>query len=153
MRKVFFPFVLAALVPAACQTTSQQGVQTTSQQVNFDVPVMNTSEYQTFCPGHSLDAVTNFFEQPKKLEGYLASGLYFSSQSKSTVEVKGEKITHQSRRIAAVYFFKEGTDQGRKGTFILAKGFFDEHGRGRWEPMIAVSPRRLDGDACYTLSS
>ncbi len=121
--------------------------------ISFDVPVTNTADYQTFCPGYSLDTVTAFFAKPKELEGYLSTGDFFSSNSKSAVETSNERITHQSPRIAAVYFFKEGTDQGRKGTFILAKGFHDPHSSGQWEPMIAVFPRGMDGDACYTLKS
>jgi hypothetical protein len=153
MRKVLIFFVFAALVPTAGQATSQQGVQTTVQQAKFDVPVTNTANYQTFCPDQPLDSVIDFFEKPKELGGYLASGQYFTSGSESSVEVEGEKITHQAPRIAVVYFFKEGTDQGRKGTFILAKGFFDQSRSGRWQPMIAVSPRSLDGDVCYTLKN
>lgn len=153
MRKGGLIFALMAAALAACQTTGQETVQVSQQQAAFNEPVANTGDYQTFCPEQSLDGVTGFFSQPQELGGYLASGGYYSSRAESTVTVKDRSITHQAPKIAAVYFFKEGTDKGRDGVFILAKGFFDEHNRGRWEPMIAVDPRALEGDACYTLNS
>jgi len=143
MRSVVFPFFFAALLPTASQATNQQ--------VDFRVPVTNTGNYQTFCPDHSLAVVTEFFKEPKELGGYLSTGSYFKSRSKSSVQVRDDSIVHQAPRIAAVYFFEEGTDKGREGTFILAKGFFDKSNSGRWEPMISVSPRLVDKDRCYTL--
>lgn len=152
MRKVVFPLVIAALLPAACQTTKQQTVELASQQVEFREPVANTKDYQTFCPDYALDVAREFFKQPKVLSGYLATGAYFKSRSESSVDVRGEQIVHQAAGIAAVYFFEEGTHKGRTGTFILAKGFFDQSNSGRWEPMIAVDPRRVDQERCYTLN-
>ncbi|WP_299620706.1 hypothetical protein [Pelagibius sp.] len=153
MPKGSLVLAVMAVALAACQTTGQETAQVAAQQVVFNEPVANTGNYQVFCPDQSLDAVARFFKQPKELSGYLASGSYFSSRSESNVTIKDSSITHQAPKIAAVYFFKEGTDKGRDGVFILAKGFFDEQNRGRWEPMIAVDPRALEGDACYTLNS